>query len=415
MSDLRFRPFQRILLIKPSAVGDVVHTLPVLVKLRARYPEARIDWLITPENADLVWHHPALSNTVEFPRRAFARFGRSWSATLGPVQLLRTIRRGRYDLVIDMHGQFRSAVFTLASAAPVRIGFDRPGSGATAELGRRPGVPGRHGWTGAREGSWIAYTHRIPIPTLDAHAVDRYLWLAPLLGLDNAPPDLRIHLPPEARARLARELEHAGVGTRGRPLAVLVPGTIWETKHWHVDGFAGVGRRLLDAGFDVVLAGTARDLPRSRAIAAASPGVYDLSGRTSVAGLVALIERAAICVTNDSGSMHIAVAVGTPVVSVFGPTNPVWIGPYGQPDAVVSAGVSCAGCYLRRLSDCPRDHLCMRAVTSEMVIERVERVLGDLTTTGASRERNSAPGPKSGCSDDDTEPRHPVLGRRRIG
>src|SRR5690242_15974019 len=126
MSDLRSRQFRRILLIKPSAVGDVVHTLPVLVKLRARYPEARIDWLITPENADLVRHHPALSNTVLFPRRSFAQFGRSWPATLGPLALLSTIRRGRYELVIDMHGQFRSAVFTLASGAPVRIGFDRP-------------------------------------------------------------------------------------------------------------------------------------------------------------------------------------------------------------------------------------------------------------------------------------------------
>jgi len=204
MSDLRFREFERILLIKPSAVGDVVHTLPVLVKLRARYPEARIDWLITPENADLVRHHPDLSSTVEFPRKAYSRFGRSWSATLGPVRLLSSIRRGRYDLVIDMHGQFRSAVFALASGAPVRIGFDRPGGlGSAAGARHQAGVPRQHGWTGAREGSWLAYTHRIPISTLDVHAIDRYLWLAPLLGLDDRPPDFRIHLPPEALGTIA--------------------------------------------------------------------------------------------------------------------------------------------------------------------------------------------------------------------
>src|SRR6516164_8060623 len=111
MSDLRFRPFQRILLIKPSAVGDVVHTLPVLVKLRARYPEARIDWLITPENADLIRHHPALSNAIFFPRNDFARIGRNWPATLGPLRLLSTLLGGRYDLIVDLHGQFRSAIF----------------------------------------------------------------------------------------------------------------------------------------------------------------------------------------------------------------------------------------------------------------------------------------------------------------
>src|SRR5215472_10917918 len=95
-SELRSKRFQRILLIKPSAVGDVVHTLPVLVKLRARYPDARIDWLITPENADLVRNHPDLSEAILFPRRDYSRFGRNWSATLGPFQLLGTIRRGRY-------------------------------------------------------------------------------------------------------------------------------------------------------------------------------------------------------------------------------------------------------------------------------------------------------------------------------
>ena len=373
MSDLCRMQFERILLIKPSAVGDVVHTLPVLVKLRARYPFARIDWLITPENADLVRHHPALSNTVEFPRKAYSQFGRNWSATLGPVRLLGRIRRSRYDLVIDMHGQFRSAAFALASAAPVRIGFDRPGPAAGAR--RQAGVTGQHGWTGAREGSWRAYTHRIPIPTLDVHAIDRYLWLGPLLGLDDGPPDLRIHLAPDAPRSIAQKLQSQGVGTGAKPLAVLVPGTIWETKHWHVAGFAAVGRHLIDSGFEVVVAGTARDLPRSQAITAASPGAVDLCGRTSVAELVALIQRAALCVTNDSGSMHIAVAVGSPVVSVFGPTNPIWIGPYGRPDAVVSAEVSCAGCYLRRLRDCPNDHVCMRQVTAAMVVERLERFL----------------------------------------
>ncbi|HJT78456.1 MAG TPA: hypothetical protein VJ739_14730, partial [Gemmataceae bacterium] len=115
---LRDRDFRRILLVKPSAVGDVIHTVPVLVKLRARYPQARIDWLLTPPIAELIGRHPALSNVLLFARNEFARFWRSWSATSGLLRLAADIRRARYDLVIDLHGQFRSAIFGLASGAP---------------------------------------------------------------------------------------------------------------------------------------------------------------------------------------------------------------------------------------------------------------------------------------------------------
>jgi lipopolysaccharide heptosyltransferase I len=383
MADLLTRQFTRILLIKPSALGDVVHTLPVLVKLRTRYPVARIDWLITPENADLVRHHPAVSQAILFRRKEYGRFGRDWPATFGPFRLLSAIRQVRYELVIDLHGQLRSAVLTLASGAPVRIGFDRPRRRPeTGGARRHPGGPGHHGWRGAREGAWIAYTHRIPIPTLDVHAVDRYLWLAPMLGLDERPPDFGIYLPSQETRTIEEMLWSHGHG--GRPLAVLVPGTVWESKHWHIEGFAQVGRHLLASGFSVAIAGTSRDHARGRMIAGACPGAQDLTGRTTVAGLVSLIKRATICVTNDSGSMHVAVAVGTPVVSVFGPTSPVWIGPYGRPHAVVRADVSCAPCYLRTLRQCAMGHRCMREVTPAMVIDRVERVLASFPVQSTS-------------------------------
>jgi ADP-heptose:LPS heptosyltransferase len=106
-----------------------------------------------------------------------------------------------------------------------------------------------------------------------------------------------------------------------------------------------------------------------------APGARDVSGRTTLSELAALIRRAELCVTNDSGSMHLTVALGRPVVSVFGPTDPVWIGPYRRPEAVVSAGRACAPCYFRQLHACPHEHACMREVTSEMVIARVEHVL----------------------------------------
>jgi heptosyltransferase I len=374
-SRLQAAEFSRILLIKPSALGDVVHTIPVLVKLRTRYPRARIDWLITPENAEVVRHHPALSNVVLFARRDFSKPGHRWRAVIGFFDLLKQIRRAKYDLVVDMHGQVRSAFFALISGARVRIGFDRPikfSRTISAEHDLR-NVPSR-GWRGAREGSWIAYTHRIPIPTLDVHAVDRYLWVGKLLGFDDEPPNLAIHLSAETIRNVEGLLEQQGIPA-GKPLVVLVPGTIWETKHWTIDGFAGVARHFLREGFAVVLAGTKRDETRSRQIAEAAPGTRDLSGKTSPADLAALIQRSEVAVTNDSGSMHVAASLGKPMVSVFGPTNPVHIGPYERPESVVRVDLPCSPCNYRRLAQCPYDHACMKQVTSAMVVERAQKIL----------------------------------------
>jgi heptosyltransferase-1 len=371
---LRSKQFERILLIKPSAIGDVIHTLPVLVKLRARYPAARIDWLLTPAIAELIRHHPALSHVILFARQEYSRFGRSWSATTGLLNLVTAIRRTRYDLVIDLHGQFRSALFTLASGAATRIGFDRPRKAIQGASSRRLVREAYlHGWTGAREGAWIAYSHRIPIPTLDVHAVERYLWLGPMLGLDDDRPDFTFPVPPAAQARIAAL--RAQRGLLGKPLAVLVPGSLWETKNWHLEGFIDVAHHLCRTGRAVVLAGSAADRARCQHVARACRGAVDLTGQTTLSELAALIQQAAICVTNDSGSMHLTVALGRPVVSIFGPTDPLWIGPFGQPHAVVRANVPCSPCYLRKLQRCPHEHACMREVSAAEVIGRVEEVL----------------------------------------
>jgi lipopolysaccharide heptosyltransferase I len=368
-STLRSKQFERILLIKPSALGDVIHTVPVLVKLRARYPTARIDWLLTPPIAELIRHHPALSNIL-----LFSRFGQNRSIAASWLSLLSRIWRTRYDLVIDLHGQLRSALFTLASGAPSRIGFDRPRPEISQATSRQLPVEAFvHGWTGAREGAWIAYSHRIAIPTLDVHAVDRYLWLGSMLGLDEEPPDFSIPVSSLARTHIDTLLKRRGLW--GKELVVLVPGTIWETKHWTVEGFAAVANRLARSNRAVVLAGSAKERPRCQEITRACPQACDLSGQTTVSQLAALIQRSALCVTNDSGSMHLTVALGKPVVSIFGPTDPVWIGPYGRPHAVVRAEVPCSPCYLRKLRSCPNGHVCMREVTPEMVLERVERTL----------------------------------------
>jgi heptosyltransferase I len=377
---LRTAEFRRILLIKLSALGDVVHSIPIVHKLRRRYPSAEIDWLVRPAFADLIADHPAVSNAIAFPRRRWTGPWREqWPRLAGLAQLVSLLRARRYDLVIDLQGQLRSALLTLATGAPVRIGFDRPRPELRRASKRElPAEAWKHCWQGAREGAWMAYSHRIALPTIDLHAVDRYLCLGPMLGLDPDPPDFSFIIPADAVARVEALLPGHGMGgpldASAAPI-VLAPSTRWETKHWRSQGFCDVARHFAAKGRAVVLVGSAEERAALETIAAAAPGTLNLAGCTSVPELAALLRRCAVCVSNDSGPMHLAVALGRPVVSMFGPSDPLWIGPYRHPDAVVSAGVACSPCYLRELSRCPYDHACMRQISSETVIARVEATL----------------------------------------
>jgi heptosyltransferase-1 len=375
---LRYRDFRRILLIKLSAVGDVVHTIPVLNKLRRRYPSARIDWLITPAIAELLRHHPAISNVVEFDRTEWSAPWR-WSAFTSSARLAGKLRAVDYDLVVDMHGQFRTAVLALATRAPVRIGFDRPRAEVWEASARTlPAEARKHAWKGAREGSWLAYTHHIRVPTLDVHAVDRYLSVGPMLGLDEEAADFSFPIPVAAASRIDWLLQEHGIGGLGPSgLLTIAPGTIWETKHWRSEAFAEVARHFMRKGFAVALIGSVRERTACEEVATLAPGSVNLAGETTLTELAAIIRRSTICLTNDSGPMHLAVALGRPVVSIFGPTDPLWIGPYRRVDAVLQAGLSCAPCYLRLLSRCPHDHACMREVSAHAAIERIEMSLTD--------------------------------------
>jgi lipopolysaccharide heptosyltransferase I len=370
---LRDRDFRRILLIKLSAVGDVVQTMPLLNKLRRRYPAARIDWLVTPAIAELLRHNPAISDVIEFPRQ-------EWSSPwrLAPfatsARLAMRLHRADYDLVLDLQGQLRSAVFARLSGAPVRIGFDRPRAEAWQASPRRfPDAARAHAWQGAREGSWLAYTHRIPLPTIDVHPVDRYLSVGPMLGLDHGAADFSFPIPRQPISRIDALLDSHGIAAA--KLVVMAPGTVWETKQWSREGFAEVARYFLRNRFAVVLAGSQRERAVCATVAGLAPGAVNLAGETTLSELAALIARAAICVSNDSGPMHLAVALDRPVVCVFGPTDMVWAGPYRRDRAVVRTDLPCSPCYLRALSRCMHGHACMQRVTPDAVIERMEEVL----------------------------------------
>lgn len=323
---------QRILIIKPSAIGDVVHALPVLSLLRRKWPEAQVSWVVTPACAGLVEEHPQIDQTIRFERTMWSRSWRSPAALTNLLRFARGIRARQFDLVIDLQGLLRSGWIVAESKAPVRVGFSN-----------------------ARELGWLFYTHRIPMRWED-HAVDRNLCIAEALGLGRAPVEFQFAVDDRDRQHVA------GLVRRDSRYAVLLPGTNWETKKWPVEKFAALVRPLRDR-FELasVVAGSASEAQLGHQI----PGATNLCGKTTLRQLVALLEGAALVIANDSGPMHIAAALGRPLVVMHGPTSAVRTGPYGRLDCVVRIDLACSPCFSRHCSH----QSCLQWLGIEPVLE----------------------------------------------
>jgi len=324
-------PPRRILIIKPSAIGDVVHALPVLNLLRRKWPTAHVSWLVTPACAGLLHRHPMLDEVIRFERKELGKGWRSPRAAADLVRFTRDLGRRKFDLVIDLQGLFRSGWLAFATGAPYRVG---PAS--------------------AREGAWLFYTHRVPTGTPEQHAIERYLTIAQAVGCERSPVEFPFAVDDADRDYVARL-------TPAR-YAVLMPGANWLTKQWPVERFAALVGPLRERfGLDSVVAGG----PDTADLAEKIPTAANLAGRTNLRQLVALLERAELVVANDSGPMHIAAALGRPLVTPFGPTNPMRTGPYRRMDSVLRVEIPCSPCYSRRCS-----HIsCLRWIETDPVLE----------------------------------------------
>lgn len=297
---------ERILLIRPSALGDVCRSVPVLASLRAAFPAAAIDWLVQDSFTDAVRHHPALNGVVAFPRRelgASSRRGNLLPTLAWMQQELRT--RPRYDLTIDAQGLFRSALFARWTGARRRVGYRN-----AAECGA------------------IAYNERFGIPPA-WHAVDRMLGLIEAMGIEPVR-DMRLYTAPEQASWVDQQpWSHA---PSGRGCIVLAPTSRWPGKQWPADRFTKLARMLIGStGRQVVIVGGPGERDQIRPLlewAAQDDRVTDLVGETSIGRLMAVIERAGLVVANDSAALHMAVGFDRPLVALFGPTRVHLVGPY---------------------------------------------------------------------------------------
>lgn len=337
-------------MVKLSAIGDVVHTLPSLAVLHRLYPQANITWVVEEAAADLLTGHPYLHRVLISRRKKWLKelrkgrvgsVGRELSAFLG------ALRDRTYDLVIDFHGLFKSSLIVLLSGGKRRVGYDS--------------------W---QELSFLALNERVP-EDMNKHAVDRYLDLVYHLGAQPTP--MREFLIPheqEAERRVDALLKARGI-SRGEPFVVLNPLALWETKLWNNDGFVHICDDLFTKlRLKSVLVGIEHKSLRYIAARTKSP-VIDLIGQTTLKELVCLLKKAKLMVTTDSGPMHIAAAVDTPIVALFGPTDPRRTGPYGDGHLVIQKNLPCSPCFLKRC----KTRECMLDITAEEVFHSIERFL----------------------------------------
>lgn len=341
----------RVLLIKPSSLGDIVHALPVLAALRETWPAAHIAWLCGRPLVPLLEHCPLIDEVIAFDRARYGRMWRSLPACLDFWRFVGELRRRRFDLVIDLQGLIRSGLMAFFSGALRRVGF-----------------------ADARELAWVFYTRRVRCPDTVRHAVEKNLHIAAALGLVAGPPRFPL-------AVSADEMIAAGglvAQAAGRPLeafVAVIPGARWESKRWPAERLAQLIDAMHNAGMPpCVLLGSPEEREAAeRILAACRCRPFDLVGRTSLRELLALLSLAKLVVCHDSGPMHLAAALHRPLVAIFGPTSPQRTGPYSPMARVVSNPVPCAPCFERC---CPLGHHdCMQKLTVATVLEQVREAL----------------------------------------
>ncbi|MBX7106505.1 MAG: glycosyltransferase family 9 protein [Gemmataceae bacterium] len=336
---------KRVAIVKPSALGDVVHALPVLSALRQRWPAAHLTWVVNRGYAPLLEGHPDLDAVLPFDRGAGRRG--FMAGSLNVLRFGRSLRAAQFDLVIDLQGLLRTGLMTWATRAPRRVGF-----------------------AAAREGATRFYTDRIDVPDADAiHAVDRYWRVAAALGAGDGPKKFVVPIAESARKQ-ATEL----LAPFPRPYIMLAVGARWVTKRWPPHEFAAAARSALSrAGGTVVFVGAAEDEPLAReAQSRLSEPALDLCGRTSLGVLAAVLDKADLVFANDTGPLHLAAALGRPVIAPYTCTVVRKHGPYGQFQRTVSATVPCQGSYLKTCS-----HMsCLPTLPATLLDPIIDEALG---------------------------------------
>ncbi len=335
----------KILILKPSSLGDVIQALPVLRLLKLHFRSAEIFWWIDSALAPLLEDDPDLAGIIRFERKRWAK-PQHWPEMFHSI---RSLRAENFDLVIDLQCLLRSATFAWLANGKKLVGLDE-----------------------TREGARGFYDLAVPRKTFHTHAVDWYLSVLPPLGV---PVHWNFQWLPE-RPEIAAEL-NSKFKIQNSKLILLQPGARWENKRWPAKYFAELVRSLAQKfpGTQFAILGGKDDQPLGKIISQAAPEhCLNVCGATTLPEMVEWVRRCDLMITNDTGPMHVAAALGKPLVALFGPTAPERTGPYGQLENVLRLNLPCSPC-LKSVCTFEKTDECLRALVPALVIDRVQKLL----------------------------------------
>ena len=372
------RTVKRLLIIRLSSIGDVVHALPVSAALGEAFPNLEISWVVETMSADIVTGNPYLKDIIVAPRQNRKESG------LGSAQVWREygafladLRRRRFDVTLDLQGRAKSGIMAYATGAVYRFG-----------------------WSQLREGSELL-SKALPRRPESLHRVDWFLDAARAFGANPETVKFPLFIPDAARLKTQRLLRDSGVEPE-KPYAVLNAATGNQVRRWGAERFAETVVQL-SRKFDLptVLIGSEKDAALNRKIlglAAKQAGTnagaaIDLAGKTNLKELAALLDGCAVHICGDTGSAHIAAALGVPVIGLYGPTDPAHAGPYGQAENVLAhreiCRPDCSGkqCSYGAGNDGRAMARCLAAIQTEDVLQKAEQAFQH-GGTRRNRERN---------------------------
>lgn len=334
---------KKILIIKPSALGDIVHTLPFLSVVKRRYPDTEIHWVVAKGLHKFLEGHPLIHKLWVMDKDGWKEMGKIGS-TLSEINAFRKgLKNEHFDISIDLSGLLRSGLITWAAGAKHRLGF-----------------------SDSDEGSPFFYTHKITGGD-QIHAIDRYLLLARFIDCDISEISYPFPPLPDLSQLLYTLPEH---------FCIMAPSAGKEANRWPAKRFGQLAARLPVPS--VVIASSADNHIAEETVAASNGKAINLAGKTGLKELVSLTAKADFFVCNDTGPMHIAAALGIPVFTLFGPADPIRTGPYGKNSTIIREVLDCSPCYAQK--PCTKfNWRCMNDLTVEKVYEIICKQFSSLS------------------------------------
>ncbi len=338
-----------ILIIKPSALGDIVLALPSLSALRKHFPDARIDWMIRPEFSKLLEGHPHINQLIYFDRNSLKGFWKNPNVFFSLIDLIKQLRKKRYDVVFDFQGLFRTAALSWLSGCKKRIGM-----------------------ANAREGASLFYNVRVKPDKDNLHLIDFYLKMLNVVGIENPKSKFVFSDDNQVQLSVDKILERSNI-TSGNYI-VFVPGSAHEDKCWQKEKYIELAKKLYKKySLPIVCVGSESEKKSIDTLTNDSKGIMiNLAGQTTLKELIFILKKSALVISNDTGPGHIASGLGMPLVMMFSWSNPARIYPYGRKECIAAVEPFNRGIKIK--SNDPRHNI--SNITVDEVFKKAVQQLG---------------------------------------